>query len=762
MSKTRSPMLLAMALIAFGWSVAISLAATFGFAAAVAQAADADPADTVQADRRQAEAVQPDAQRPEPADNPAPPPPERLADRRERVGQLIVVNQPITDRVENRLRRAVTDTIKKAKETGQWPVLIFELRPGDSEFGKALDLARYLRGPNLDGATTVAYLPETITGHGVLVAMACEEIIMSEDAQIGEAGRTEDGVTPLILNAYVDIADKRRTIPADVARKMLDKSIELRVVETDVSREFVRADRLEELKRHRKIAKSDVLIAAGKPGLFTGQQARDLGFASFLANDRAAVAKALGLPASAVQDDLSLLGALEPVRIDIKGPISASAADQVQTLVEKQIRDHDANLICLWIDSAGGSPSESINLANYLKSLDSAQRRTVAYIPREARGDAAFLALACDQIVMRPGAVLGGSGNDPMEDDERQATAVSVAELATDKHRSPSLAAAMVDPRNVVFRYKRKSDGLVDYFSEDEAAKLKDAPQWQREQAVTNDNTRFQVKGEEALEFGLADAVVDDFEGLKALYGLQDDVKLAEPNWADFLIDALNSPGVSIFLLLLGFAALYAELQSPGIGLGGLIAALCFLLYFWSAYLGGTAGWLEVLLFLAGVTCLALEVFVLPGFGIFGLFGGLMIIGSLILASQTFVLPRNDYQLHQLRNSLLVLTGAGIGTVVAAMLMRRYLPHAPMFNHMVLTPPTDEELSRITEREALAQLDHLLGSRGTSFTPLVPGGKARFGDQLVDVLTDGEFIDRGCPVEVVEVRGHRVVVRGLS
>ncbi|HEX7447039.1 MAG TPA: NfeD family protein [Pirellulales bacterium] len=687
---------------------------------------------------------------------------QRDRDQRERVGQLIVVSQPINDRVENRLRRTVADTIKKAKEKGQWPVLIFEIRPGDSEFGKAHDLARYLSGDNLDGATTVAYLPETITGHAVLVALACEEIIMSEDAKLGDAGKSEELITPSMQSTYVEIAKSNLTVPPDVALKMVDKSVELRLVETDVSREFVRQDRLEELKRHKKIAKSEVLIAAGKPGVFDGQQARDLGFASFLADDRAAVAKALGLPANSVQDDLSLLGSLEPVRIDIKGPISTSTTDQVQTLVEKQIRDHDANLICLWIDSPGGSPSDSINLANYLKSLDSNQRRTVAYIANEALGDAAFLALACDQIVMRPRAVLGGAGDDPMPEDERGTLAEAIAAVAQEKHHPAGLAAAMVDPSTVVYRYQRQTDGLVDYFTEAEAARLNDAAQWQRGAAVTKPDERFQAQGDEALELGLADAVVDDFEGLKTLYGLQDDLRLAEPNWADFLIDALNSPGVSIFLLLLGFAALYAELQSPGIGLGGLIAALCFLLYFWSAYLGGTAGWLEVLLFLAGITCLALEVFVLPGFGLFGLAGGLMIIGSLILASQTFVLPRNEYQLLQLRNSLLVITGAGIGTVVAAMLMRRYLPHAPVFNRMVLAPPTVEELSRITEREALAQLDHLLGARGTSFTPLVPGGKARFGDQLVDVLTDGEFVDRGCPVEVVEVRGHRVVVRGLS
>ncbi len=110
-------------------------------------------------------------------------------------------------------------------------------------------------------------------------------------------------------------------------------------------------------------------------------------------------------------------------------------------------------------------------------------------------------------------------------------------------------------------------------------------------------------------------------------------------------------------LLLIGGAALYAELQSPGIGIGAFIAGICFLLYFWSKHLDGTAGWLEVLLFMAGVCCILLELFVLPGSAIFGFGGGLLVIASLVLASQTFVVPHNEYQMTQLRDSLLGLLG---------------------------------------------------------------------------------------------------------
>jgi membrane-bound ClpP family serine protease len=78
---------------------------------------------------------------------------------------------------------------------------------------------------------------------------------------------------------------------------------------------------------------------------------------------------------------------------------------------------------------------------------------------------------------------------------------------------------------------------------------------------------------------------------------------------------------------------------------------------------------------------------------------------------------------------------------------------------MVLAPPSAEEQQVVAQREALAKFDHLRGATGSAVTPLCPAGKARFDSELVDVLADGEFLPAGSPVRVVEVRGHRVVVR---
>jgi membrane-bound ClpP family serine protease len=310
-----------------------------------------------------------------------------------------------------------------------------------------------------------------------------------------------------------------------------------------------------------------------------------------------------------------------------------------------------------------------------------------------------------------------------------------------------------------VFRCTRKTDGLVNYFSDAELAAQADAKDWRKDRQINVIGQPLSVDGKTAEELGLVSNLVNNFAEFKTLYGLEHDPQLVEPSWATTLIDTLNSRGISLFLLFLGGAALYFELQSPGVGLGGIVGALCFLLYFWSAYLGGTAGWLEILLFLAGIVCIVLELVVFPGVLVFGVSGGLLVVASIILASQTFVLPHNQYQFEQLRTSLSVLVGAGLAAVAAAVLMNRFLPHAPMFHRMLLAPPSTEELSHISRREALAEFDHLVGKQGVATTPLLPGGKARFGDQVIDVIADGQFIERGHGVVVLEARGNRVLVR---
>jgi membrane-bound ClpP family serine protease len=243
------------------------------------------------------------------------------------------------------------------------------------------------------------------------------------------------------------------------------------------------------------------------------------------------------------------------------------------------------------------------------------------------------------------------------------------------------------------------------------------------------------------------------------LYRIDDDIRTAGVNWALVFIERLADPRLSGLLLFIGTFALFSELSQPGLGVPGFIAAVCFLLFFWANFLHGTAEILELLLFAAGVACVFIELFVAPGTMIFGIGGALMIVTSIVLASQTFVVPTNAYQLHQLPASLLMVAGGGAGGLIGIIVLQRFLPHTPYFKRLILQPPVQEEAAQIQQRERLASFDYLLGKRGVALTPLVPAGKAQFGDDVVDVMSDGALIEVNSQVTVIETLGNRIKVR---
>jgi len=698
------------------------------------------------------------------AADPAKPPAqvEQPADQK-RVGRIVKISLPITGVTAEQVRRTVRRVLDENAAARRHLTLILEFDvPADqaqfgrgSQFGGAYELAEFLSGPELNGVQTVAYVPRSIQGHAVLVVIACDAIVMAENAEIGAAGIDEARVDAPEVAAYKEIASRRQTIPPEVAMGLVDAQREVLQVKTEREYEYVGPAGLEEVKRRHAIQSVRTLKPAGQVAMFSGAEWRRLGFVERLASTRAEVARAFGLPPETVEEELG--ADWRATRIDVKGLIRAEMVNKVVQLITNEVQQRRTNFLCLWIDSPGGSPTDSMRVAQILASPTLNRVRTVAYVPKEARADAALIALACDQVVVGPHAVLGGAGAyAPGADEICETTRVIREILAKKKTRSWSLPAAMIDPDLVVYRYTRA--GVTEFMCEAEAAEQPAADKWQRGEAVTRRGQVFQAVGQEAVDFRLAVRTADDFRQFKAQYGLQNDPALLEPGWADFLIDALASPGLAVLLLVVGFVALYAELHAPGMGIGAFIAAVCFLLFFWSRFLGGTAGWLEVMLFLMGVSCLALEVFVLPGFGIFGLGGGAMVLASLILASQTFVLPHNPYQFAQMQQTLWTIGGAAVGIVVLAFFLRRWLPRAPLFDRMLLEPPSPSEAETISHRETLLDASDLVGARGTTTTPLMPGGKARFGNRVLDVIAEGEAIGRGSEVVVVEVRGNRIVV----
>ena len=621
-----------------------------------------------------------------------------------------------------------------------------------SDFGRSLELARFLSDGRLAGIKTVAFLPEGVQGHAVLVALACEEIVMAPDAVLGPANADEPNVDDAMRAAYRQVAARRKTVPTAVAVALVDPAAKVVRAATDDGEQFLEARELPALKE--KAAVLDVEELGPVPLAITGRRGRELGIVRLLARTPADVARGLGLDDKSLAVDPSLEGGWKATQVVLAGPITAETISRARKSMEEAIAG-GTNFLCLRIDSPGGAPEQSLVLATWLAALDPARVRTVAYVPQEARGDAALVALACDECVVGPDAVLGGEG--AADIDQRQADAVAVAwreGVAKKRGRSWSLPVALIRPGMIVHRATQATTGRVEYFCDDELLPREDRESWKVGGNVGVGP--LELTGRTAESLGLATHVVDGFDGLARTYGLPATVAVVEPGWADRLLDALASPGVAWLLLLIGGAGLYIELHTPGIGLGGFVSMVAFIVYFWSQHLHGTSGWLEVMLFLAGLFCLAAEIFVLPGFGVLGLGGGLLVIASLVLASQSFVLPSNAWQIRQLQWSLLGILAAAVGVAVFGVLLRRWLPRAPVLRNVLLEPPPADADAVDSDH-----LEELLGLEGTATTRLVPAGKARIGGRVHDVTSDGQLIEPGAAVRVVEVRGGRVLVKAI-
>jgi membrane-bound ClpP family serine protease len=455
-----------------------------------------------------------------------------------------------------------------------------------------------------------------------------------------------------------------------------------------------------------------------------------------------------------LEQDPSLGGQWRPIRVDVSGVINSKTVNWLLKSIKEQLEQtpDGANFVCVTIDSAGGSLVDSLRLANYLASLDPSRVRTVAFVESQARGDAALIAWACNQLVMKEDAILGGPGAANIESREVSELKRAVEAIALDTQRNWSLPVALVDSSFEVHHYTN-SRGDTRYFSEEELGAQDDSTQWTRGEAI---DVQRGLSGRDAHAIGVARHLASNLAEVRHLYQIEEALEGVKPNWAHLVIEQLASPRIAGTLLFVAWFALIIEISQPGIGVGGFVSALCFLLFFWSNFLNGTAAWLEGLLFVAGVTSLLIEIFVVPGIGIFGFGGACLVIASLVLASQTFIVPRNSYQFEQFATSLMMVATGLVGAFVSLLAMRRYLPDAPIFKRLVLSRPDEQELE---ERELLADYRHLLGKRGKTLTQLTPSGKARFGDDDVDVISDGECVPRGTEVVVQDVRGYRVLVR---
>jgi membrane-bound serine protease (ClpP class) len=476
-----------------------------------------------------------------------------------------------------------------------------------------------------------------------------------------------------------------------------------------------------------------------------------------------------------------------PVVIHFDGMIDGRNGNYFRNRLNRAHR-MGADLVIVEIDSPGGYAMESLAIAETLRDVDWAY--TVAWIPREAISGAALMALGCDAIAMDQHSRFGDAG--PIHFDPELAAfryvpakAKSVLvrqarDLADAKHRPAALAEAMVDENAVVF--VKKAAEAADVRPEYRVVQLPD-PQADplaeaRREGLSLDEWKMvpesgegrilTLNGVRAVELGMAQFLAEDREALLVKLNAARPAAIWQYGFADSVADWLTHPVITVLLIVIGLIALYLELSAPGIGAGGLIAGLCAVLFFWGRFFGGTADWLEIVLFLAGVTFLLMEVFVLPGFGVAGVAGlGLLVI-SAVMASQDFVFPETPLQWQQLLRTLLVILGALLVFAVSAAILSRKLGSLPVIGRIALAPPTDRAANEVRDGKETGKplpSPHpqvSVGDWGTAESLLRPAGRARFHHRSIDVVSDGSFIDPGQQVRIIEISGNRIVVAEIE
>jgi membrane-bound serine protease (ClpP class) len=411
-------------------------------------------------------------------------------------------------------------------------------------------------------------------------------------------------------------------------------------------------------------------------------------------------------------------------RIAVSGVVENGLAPYVARSI-REAESAGAVAAYLDIDTPGGRIDAAERIADAVRA---ARIPVYAYVNPRAYSAGALIAISSNGIYMRPGAVIGAAT--PVDGQGGKAPEKMVSAMraefrsvAEQRGLDPKLAEAMVDENVEIPGVVRKGQLLT--LSTAEAVRLKFA--------------QGQVADEAAL--------------LAAIGHPGAQVVSTAPNWAEGVVRFLTNPLVAPMLLSLGILGLVFEIKTGAFGIGGLLSLTSLGLFFGSSFLLGLAGWEEVLLLGLGLVALAVEVFIIPGFGVAGIVGILAIIASMVLALMGGHPTSGD-----VAQALAVLGASLFITAAVIYAWLRHLPNSGRFSGLLLKGAGNREAGFTTAPSR----PELVGENGIALTDLRPSGSARIGDERLDVVTEGEYVSQGSRVVLVRSDGYRHVVRKVS
>jgi membrane-bound serine protease (ClpP class) len=440
--------------------------------------------------------------------------------------------------------------------------------------------------------------------------------------------------------------------------------------------------------------------------------------------------------------------------VPITGTIDLGLAPYLNRVLS-EAEAEGAAAVLLQVDTPGGRLDAVLQMRD---ALLGSGVPTIAFVDRTAFSAGALIAIACEEIYMAPGAVMGaatpvdGSTGETATEKIVSAVRTTFKATAEARGRDPQVAEAMVDPDVAI-------EGLVT-----------------RGELLTLTTT-------EATAWGYNDGVADNRAEVLAAAGLANaPVIETEPSLAERFVRFITDPVVSSLLITAGVLILIADLFVEGFGIGGVVGLGLLALFFWGHSLAGLTGWEDLALVVLGLILIAVEIIVVPGFGIPGVLGLAALLGGLFLA----MLDRQIQTPEGIAQAGLTILTSFIGIVIGVVVIFAFLSRGRGLGRLVLSsavgdvetaprPATagwlgwfgsSSNLPRGSQQHALGekhaeQTGHLISGwgRGVALSDLRPSGIASIDGERVDVVTEGEHIPEGEPIEVILDEGYRRVVR---
>ena len=447
--------------------------------------------------------------------------------------------------------------------------------------------------------------------------------------------------------------------------------------------------------------------------------------------------------------------------ITVSGSVDPSMAAFIGRAIQNS-KEYKDPVFILEMDTFGGRLDAAYNIVDTLSNISNG--KTVAFVTKRAISAGALIALACNNLLMKPNTTIGDcapitiskEGPEMLGEKFQSPLRAKFRALAKKNNYPPTLSESMVTAEMIVFKIVLPDTVL--YLDSTGFADL--APSLIKKiisrETVVKRGELLTMDNEEAKELGFSSANVKNITEVLAFLNIKNySITTISQNWSEKFVGYIAM--IAPILLMIGFAALYFEMKSPGFGIPGIVGIICLALVFGGQYAVGLANYTEMLLLIIGLVLLGIEMFVIPGFGIIGIAGILFMAIGMMLSLQDFVIPAPEmpWQLEILEKNIFTMIMSLLGSVVLLLLFFKFV--FPKIAGAISGPYLSATLA-----DAHSAPDSpppiSTGDRGTVTKTLRPTGSAKIGADIYDVITDGEFINKGEPIIVTEIKGNRIVV----